>query len=884
LIKAHFIKMKLRKILDESIQGELQWVRAANPNTFVAVREQNILSVSCDPNGEGIVRLVIMDNLARQELSVDTTNVSIAELLNKLFDLATGLAHVDRGAARGSQRIAPSKLPPAPPGLFGRDARLAALDAAWNDPATHVVTIVAWGGVGKTALVGTWTARLAARDFDGADYFDWSFYSQGTRERGSASADPFVDAALRFFGDADMADSPRSPWDKGARLAELVAARRTLLVLDGLEPLQHPPGPLRGELKDDALRALLRGLATRNLGLCVVTTRESVEDLAGFRSSTAPEWKLEHLSSEAGVDLLETLGVEGTRGELQTLVHEVRGHALTLNLLGRFLHEAFEGDVRQRDRIDFDEVNESVQGGHAFRVMEAYERWFEAEGDAGARQLAILRLLGLFDRPADPDCLAALLQPPAIASLTDALVSMRETQWNQSVTRLQQAALLVRDGDALDAHPLVREHFARQLQEEHAIAWKEAHGRLFDHLKNSTEHHPDTLEGLRPLYQAVIHGCHAGRYKEACDDVYLSRILRSTGIGADGFYSTQKLGAFGADLGAVVCFFDEPWSRVSPSLTKSDQAWLLNQAAFRLRALGRLREAIEPMRAGLLMAINQEDWTSAAIQASNLSELELTLGDVAAAVRDAEQSVDFADRSGDDFHRIGKRTTLADALHQAGRQSEALQRFREAETMQAEWQPQYSLLYSLQGFQYCALLLACAERAAAGAARNIHEFDKDLREVEQRTEQTLAWVIQNRLSLLTVALDHLTLGRVHLYRALLHGVVPDGAEPEIEKAAEGLRRAGDVEFLVRGLLTRAWLRFAQNRPDAARADLDEAEQIARRGPMPLFLADIALYRTRFFHDRTALAEARRLIDYHGYGRRIEEAEALEAASDGWTAA
>jgi hypothetical protein len=223
-----------------------------------------------------------------------------------------------------------------------------------------------------------------------------------------------------------MADSSRSPWDKGARLAELVAARRTLLVLDGLEPLQHS-GTLRGELKDGALLALLRGLAARNPGLCVVTTREPVEDLAGFRASTAPEWTLEHLSTEAGVALLEKLGVEGPRGELGELVEEVRGHALTLNLLGRFLHEAFGGDVRQRDRIDFREVNETVQGGHAFRVMEAYERWFEAEGEAGARQLAILRLLGLFDRPASADCLAALRREPAIAGLTDALVSLRET-------------------------------------------------------------------------------------------------------------------------------------------------------------------------------------------------------------------------------------------------------------------------------------------------------------------------------------------------------------------------------------------------------------------------------------------------------------------------
>jgi hypothetical protein len=79
-------------------------------------------------------------------------------------------------------------------------------------------------------------------------------------------------------------------------------------------------------------------------------------------------------------------------------------------------------------------------------------------------------------------------------------------------------------------------------------------------------------------------------------------------------------------LGAVACFFETPWSRISPVLTEGDQAWLLNEAAFSLRALGRLAEALEPMRAGMEMHIKQENWESAAASASNLSELELALG------------------------------------------------------------------------------------------------------------------------------------------------------------------------------------------------------------------------------------------------------------------
>ena len=48
----------------------------------------------------------------------------------------------------------------------------------------------------------------------------------------------------------------------------------------------------------------------------------------------------------------------------------------------------------------------------------------------------------------------------------------------------------------------------------------------------------------------------------------------------------------------------------------------------------------------------------------------------------------------------------------AGSHGPAESLFREAEQMQAKLQPDYPLLYFLQGFQYCDLLLAEAERAA----------------------------------------------------------------------------------------------------------------------------------------------------------------------------
>ncbi|MEA2692776.1 MAG: hypothetical protein QOJ16_2163, partial [Acidobacteriota bacterium] len=245
---------------------------------------------------------------------------------------SSSLPHLDIG-----------RLPTSGPLFVGRETELARLDAAWEDPSVHVLTFVAFGGVGKSSLVGRWLDRMAADGWRGARrVLDWSFYSQGTEER-VTSADRFLDSALRFFGDPDpKAGAPR---DRGLRLAELVREEKTLLVLDGVEPLQHPPGPLGGRLKDPGLAAFLKSLAGSNPGLCVVTTRERIADLENF-PKTAPQVDLETLSPEAGAELLRRLGVKGKDSELRTTSAELGNHALALTLFGNYLGRACGGDVR----------------------------------------------------------------------------------------------------------------------------------------------------------------------------------------------------------------------------------------------------------------------------------------------------------------------------------------------------------------------------------------------------------------------------------------------------------------------------------------------------------------------------------------------------------
>jgi hypothetical protein len=833
--------------------------------------------------------------------------------------------------------------------LLGRERELADLDQAWEGHTKqNIVTIVAWGGVGKTSLVAHWTTALLTRsDHRIERYFDWSFYRQGTTREddnsgaNNASADIFIKEALSFFGDRDLATSNADAWQKGERLASLVAQYRTLLILDGLEPLQDPK---TGDLRDEALCVLLRGLAANNEGLCVVTTRQHLPELAMWRPTTAAEWHLKRLSDDAGAELLSRLGVHGLDVEKQDLSRRVRGHALTLTLLGRFLKRAHQGDIRRVDRVNLQRINDKEQGGHAFRVIAAYERWFE-ESDCQA-ELAILRMLGLFDRPATPDCLDALRDPP-IPGLTDMLTALSQDEWNEAITHLVELGLVEQqvwepsavfgynEGTArkvfkadkeniafhldkperfedrrsnfgtrecIDAHPLIREYFAKQGQ-NNAVVWKEGHSRLFEHLKDCAPYWPEGLEGLEPLYQAVAHGCQAGFYQSVFWHLYYARIQRR-----NKYYATNTLGAFGSDVATLSCFFSDGWRRPHESMDPRTHVALTRQSAFSLRATGRLEEADGLARLALKTAKDIENFQGATIAAGLVSALSLVLGRIADATRFGEEAVQLSNDTQELARHIASRSDLANALFHSGQFVESKRVFEYAEQIEAGLNPNYPMLRSIQGFGYHELLLAETERLTwlLFISNGLSDIEKARKaalgvceDVKRRAEQTLGFAEERRVTLISTEINKLTLGRIGFYQSILQSsiddhrlVVPDQTASYLRQSVDGLRRAGQQQFVPLGLLTRAWLNAVQDELHRAVADLDEAWLVAERGPMRLHLADIHLHRARLFFRtqpypwktkqngtpgsaRDDLAAARTMIENCGYWRRRAELDDAE---------
>jgi predicted ATPase len=481
------------------------------------------------------------------------------------------------------KKISVARLPVTGSDVFGREEDIAFLDNAWANKEINVVTIVAWAGVGKSTLVNHWLRRMAADHYRSAELiFGWSFYRQGTNGDTSCP-DEFLEAALHWFGDRD----PRlgTAWEKGERLAKLVAHRRTLLVLDGLEPLQNPPGPQEGRLREPSLQALLRELAAFNAGLCLITSRTPVADIADHEHTSALRRNLDHLSSDAGAKLLRALGVKGDETELRSASDEFGGHCLALTLLGGYLTDGYDGDIRCREEVSTRLAHDVRQGVHARKVMESYQSWL-GEGS----ELSVLRLLGLFDRPADEKALGALLKPPAIHGLTESLTDLSPTEWRTVLAKLRRARLLAGEDPhnpgCLDTHPLVREYFGEQLLGQRTDAWKECNRRLYNYYRELAPELPNSFTEMEPLFSAVICGCNAGLFREVLHEVYIPRIQR----GNAGF-AANILGARRALVSVLVHFFEHGrWGSPAEmgaegqSLTADDRLFILMQGGQLLTA------------------------------------------------------------------------------------------------------------------------------------------------------------------------------------------------------------------------------------------------------------------------------------------------------------
>ncbi len=750
-----------------------------------------------------------------------------------------------------------NKLPTTEGKFFGRQHELSLLDEAYQEKQVRLMEFVAPGGTGKTKLIQEWLDNTQLPQV----CMVWSFYSQGAGEDKQSSAEPFFTEAFRQFELENQVFN--SEIEKGQVLAKLFAQRDYLLILDGLEPLQFGSDGMLGGIKDQALQqffsCLLRMTLDGNYGMCLVTTRISMsyfKDKAYTQSEP-----LDNLSIADGVKLLESLGIKGNHTELAYAVEEYGRHALALRLLGNILKVAKESDINRRNEIrEFTGEMANNTYRHAKKVMQAYADWF-----AGTTEEKLLSLLGLFDHPIEESVLLHLLQQQ-IPGLTQGVT---QNQWQQAIYNLKQEHQLLtehgytaksgEDERDLDCHPLIREFFGLQLKQNNPDAWQQAHLALYKlYLEQQPKELPDTLEEMRPLFHALVHGCAAGRVQEAFDEIYWERILRK-----EKSYLSTRLGQDAEELAVLACFFKKHWVEPSRELVSSDQNLCFNIAGVRLIRLGRYKEARLCLLKGIKLSEDSNDWEGVLADQRNVSVADMFQGELKQASYHTAKSLEFIHKrnlSPKSFILSGALFARLQYLY--GNFEVAKENFDNAEErLQNDLNLQF--LIGDNSFWHISFFLSTQDFESA--------------DLKERAEYSLQISQEHRL-LRDIGLGNLSMAKI----ARMDDEIEKTAT-YLEQAITNLYKAGQVHYIQIGLIERANFHIQQNNLDLALADLQQVEDVVFPNGMRLFQTDYHLAMARLGLARCDdldtvkqhITKAAGLIESTSYHLRDDELKELQ---------
>jgi tetratricopeptide (TPR) repeat protein len=788
--------------------------------------------------------------------------------------------------------------------LLGRHVEVRKLKDAWRSGRVRVLCFVGDSGVGKSAIAKAGLREIAEEEEGFHDRcFAWSAYNDVGDVADHATVDPlddfhaaladlFIQDAAEAFKVRDRFKADGDEWQKGEILAEGILERGGVLLLDGFERHQTYPGADDG-IQHRGLIALLRTMASSRdrsvRSLCVVTSQVPLEQLQLDFPNSVKNILVEPLQEEAGGQILKGGDVRGSDGDLAEVAGFFGGHPLTLRVLAGYLK------FRKKPGI---EAASEIPGRDLTGVLTAFERALaETPGRETDREL--LRLIGLYDCPAERESLASLIDGTTIPGLSEALSHASPQEREGVVDRLVSHSLLepIRRGarSALDAHQLVRAYGAELLLEENPSAWKKGHRRLGEYLAALAEQVEDPIRRIAYLYAAMAHYIRAEEYDRSFE-IYEAKIQegpKRTALRQFGVVAPAALEPFFHFTRERVL-----WDRPVRGLSPVNRALVTGAAADDLWHGGRLRESLDASDAGA--RTNFRLWGTErsrrrrgealrrqAENARRAAETAWSLGELGTAEGYARRSTLIAqscDRAGEkgspDAEQVGmSAATLARVLHLQGRLDEALEAFGQAAARNGGGE-----LPFLFGLWHADLLLELGR----------------LDEARLTTERVQVALETHKVEL-DLAYSHLILALI----ALRVGHLDDARKRFID-ALRHVRNSHQVPHLPPFLIACADFHISEAvlapRGDSAPVDgplgmacklLGEAREIIRPEQrdereypdrLALYLGDYHLVSSRLCLVRGAFHEAAvhhglaaEAIASCGYGRRQRRAERLRTA-------
>lgn len=465
--------------------------------------------------------------------------------------------------------------------------------------------------------------------------FVWSFYENRSILELSAAILRFAKEAFDWLPESNNSDSAREIF----AVLEFLRCHATCLVLDGMEVIQGSRRSDRyGQFLNQDLAELLVGLAQKQEGLTLLTSRFPFADLNSFRGLGFAEIQLPRLSPQEGATVLLELGVVGDREALESASSTLNGHPLALRVLAASTkREAVKGlgVTNVICTLGEDKFSKRLQ-----RLLRFYTDGLLE------REKRLVSLVALFPSPIGREALVTLgrkLKDPVLqhADLLDsALVAM------------ERDGILLRESgtDTWSVHPIIRDHI--RADDLAAAAADFLAGRPF-------QGQAKDIEGIRDSLDAIMVLCDAGMYGPALD-LFKSRCER---------------GRIFSRLGAMREGYEISMRFVQPDAQKQfsaqDQVSAMNTTGLMARAIGDLSmaAAMHKRAAEILMSVHAPGASSVClINLSNVLRENLPISE---AVHAAEQALDVAEQAKDSLKIGAARAALAWRLAEAGKALEA---------------------------------------------------------------------------------------------------------------------------------------------------------------------------------------------------------------------
>ncbi|TKJ38377.1 serine protease [candidate division LCP-89 bacterium B3_LCP] len=748
-------------------------------------------------------------------------------------------------AEEARRAVAPDLQPVwnnAPPSLdewVGRAELLKDLSADWSNPNLRVTGLIGFGGEGKSSLVRRWVDDLLkdSSQIQPDGIFWWGFYEK-------PSVEEFFEAALRYLsgGRIDTSKLPSSSL-KAQVISAMLDVGRYLFILDGLEVMQHQGGDRYGLLKSKDLRDFLGYFSSPDHNsFCLITSRAPVHDLMEYVTYVQRDVTCMHPAD--GRALLRKVGVEkGKDDELDRVVSECDGHALSLSLLGSFLADQYSGDISKASEIPqpTDEITQQAspkQYDHVHRILRRYDENLTKPGRA------FLTLFSAFRLPVEESALEKVFRAPGELSLQASITTLSEKKFKAMITRLLTARILRFDTSLgqYTVHPLIRNHYQERFEDHDPEQQKEAHLLIRDYyleMGGDVPRHP-TLDNLIPFIEAVHHCCFSGEYNQAYQ-IQIEHIFQY-----DRRVVAHELGAYETILSIMFDFFPDGDTLQDPLVKNpGDKGWILNTVGFCLMSLGRLNEAAPFMERASKKVIELKDWHNASVGYRNLADLYASIGDLSASLDSAEEALILANREEDSVEkRVDIRNSLvwkAWVAHLSGNLQEAGDDFKRAETLEREDDSSVNYLYGLRGFMHAhhlrryddatysrkviaANLIVCEEERYVNSVSRCHRMLGDLDADEgqydsARDHYDKALRIARGITFLPALIEAL-LARGRWYAKYRSD--PQVAFSDLEEALEYALDSGYKIYEADIRIALAWAHYAAGDPTAARAEAERA--------------------------------------------------------------